>query len=131
MKRKANGHILALLWALCCICCAFAGECSALEVDSEAAWHTPGLYANLTIDDPWLTEPYGHLIYKGLLNEMEKADFHTTIAFIPWNYDRSEDEVAALFREHPDRFSVCIHGNNHDHREFYKYKTNLRDPWLA
>ena len=131
MKRKANGHILALLWALCCICCAFAGECSALEGDGEAAWHTPGLYANLTIDDPWLTEPYGHLSYLGLLNEMERANFHTTVAFIPWNYDRCEDDVAALFREHPDRFSVCIHGNNHDHREFYKYKTNLRDPWPA
>ena len=62
---------------------------------------------------------------------MEKANFHTTIAFIPWNYERSEDEVVTLFREHPDRFSVSVHGNNHDHYEFYKYKTNLRDLWPA
>lgn len=97
----------------------------------ERCWHSPGHYANLTIDDPWPTEPYGHLSYTGLLKEMEKANFHTTIAFIPWNYDRSEPDVVSLFRDHPDRFSICIHGNNHDHYEFYKYETNIKDPWPA
>ncbi len=84
----------------------------------ERGWHSVGHYANLTIDDPWLREPYGHLSYKALLGEMEKHNFHTTIAFIPWNYDRSEAEVVSLFRSHPERFSVCIHGDNHDHKEF-------------
>jgi len=84
----------------------------------DRGWHALHHYANLTIDDPWLREPYGHLIYKGLLKEMEKHDFHTTIAFIPWNYDRSEAEVISLFRSHPERFSICIHGDNHDHKEF-------------
>jgi len=84
----------------------------------ERGWHAIHHYANLTIDDPWLREPYGHLSYKGLLKEMEKHDFHTTIAFIPWNYDRSEAEPISLFRSHPERFSICIHGDNHDHKEF-------------
>ncbi len=84
----------------------------------ERGWHALHHYANLTIDDPWLREPYGDLSYKGLFKEMEKHDFHTTIAFIPWNYDRSEAETASLFRNHPDRFSICIHGDNHDHKEF-------------
>jgi hypothetical protein len=84
----------------------------------EYAWHSVGHYANFTIDDPWLTEPYGPVSYSGLLAEMEKVKFHTTIAFIPWNFDRSQLEVVNLFREHPDKFSICIHGNNHDHREF-------------
>jgi len=97
----------------------------------EQCWHPPGYYANLTIDDPWLTEPYGHLSYKGLLEQMEKVDFHTTIAFIPWNYDRSEMEVVSLFKGHEDRLSICVHGNNHDHYEFYKYETNDVDPWPA
>ena len=87
----------------------------------DGAWHLPGLYANLTIDDPWLTEPYGNLGYQALLNEMEKHKFHTTIAFIPWNYDRSQSQVVSLFRSHPDRYSLCIHGNNHNHREFGAY----------
>ena len=30
--------------------------------------------------------------YKGLLQEMQKVNFHTTIAFIPWNFDRSRPE---------------------------------------
>ena len=84
----------------------------------ERGWHALHHYANLTIDDPWLREPYGDLSYKGLLQEMEKHDFHTTIAFIPWNYDRSETEAVAFFRNHPERFSICIHGDNHDHKEF-------------
>ncbi len=93
----------------------------------ERGWHSVGHYANFTIDDPWLTEPYGRLSYSGLLAEMEKAKFHTTIAFIPWNFDRSQPEVVRLFRGHPDQFSICIHGNNHDHREFYKYEAGLID----
>ncbi len=54
---------------------------------------------------------------------MEKHNFHTTIAFIPWNYDRSEARVVKLFRNHPDRFSISIHGDNHDHGEFENPKS--------
>jgi hypothetical protein len=89
----------------------------------EFAWHSPHSMANFTIDDPWLTEPYGYLSYRALLREMEKHNFHTTIAFIPWNFNRSQSEVAALFRDHSDRLSIAIHGNNHDHKEFDEYKT--------
>lgn len=84
----------------------------------EYGWHLVRHYANLTIDDPWLVEPYGHLEYKALLTQMQQHNFHTTIAFIPWNYDRSREEVAELFRENPERYSICIHGDDHDHQEF-------------
>ncbi len=97
----------------------------------DRCWHSLGDYANLTIDDPWLIEPYGHLNYKRLLEEMGDHNFHTTIAFIPWNYDHSEPDIVSLFRDNPDRFSICIHGNNHDHYEFYKYEKVLGDPWPA
>ena len=70
-------------------------------------WHAPAHYANLTIDDPWLRQPYGYVDYKGLLEEMEKHNFHTTIAFIPWNYERSQPEVVSLFKSHPERFSIA------------------------
>jgi hypothetical protein len=86
-------------------------------------WHALHHDANLTIDDPWLREPYGHLDYKDLLAEMERHNFHTTIAFIPWNYDRSEAPVIALFHSHPERFSICVHGDNHDHKEFDDYQS--------
>lgn len=88
----------------------------------DRGWHALHHYANLTIDDPWLREPYGHLNYRHLLAEMDKHRFHTTIAFIPWNYDRSEPDVVSLIRNHPDRYSICIHGDNHDHKEFTDYR---------
>lgn len=89
----------------------------------ERAWHSPHHYANLTIDDPWLREPYGYLDYSGLLEEMKKHGFHSTVAFIPWNYDRSQPKVVSLFRDHSDRFSICVHGDNHDHKEFTDYRS--------
>jgi len=101
----------------------FAGGCH--------CWHRDSDFANLTIDDPWLTEPYGFLNYQGLLTQMQKARFHTTIAFIPWNYDRSSDKVVTLFREHPEHYSICVHGNNHDRWEFYRYHTTATDPLPA
>lgn len=87
----------------------------------DRAWHSPAPYANLTIDDPWLREPYGYVNYEHLLAEMNKHNFHTTIAFVPWNYDRSQPAVVSLFRRHSDRYSISMHGNNHDHREFGLY----------
>jgi hypothetical protein len=90
----------------------------------DYGWHSPGHYANLTIDDAWLIQPFGYLDYKALLVEMEEHNFHTTAAFVPWNFDRSRPEVVALFKSHPDRYSICVHGNNHAHREFGEYRTN-------
>jgi len=89
----------------------------------ERGWHAPHHYANLTIDDPWLRQSYGYVNYKGLLEEMDRHDFHTTIAFIPWNYDRSDPGVVSLFRNHPERLSIAIHGDNHDHAEFTDYRS--------
>ena len=84
----------------------------------EHVWHSPGDYANFTIDDLWLREPYGHVNYEQLLREAELHNFHATMAFIPWNFDRSQPKMTSLFREHPNRLSICIHGNNHVHQEF-------------
>ena len=84
----------------------------------DHAWHSPGAYANFTVDDLWLREPYGHVNYEQLVAEATQHKFHTTIAFIPWNFDRSQPGVVSLFREHPDRLSIAIHGNDHIHQEF-------------
>jgi len=90
----------------------------------EYAWHSPGAYANFTIDDLWLREPYGHVSFPALLEQAQQHGFHATIAFTPWNFDRSQPAVAALFRKHPDRLSICIHGNNHIHQEFGPFSTH-------
>jgi hypothetical protein len=93
----------------------------------EMCWHSSKHFANLTIDDPWLTEPYGYLNFRELLGQMKAHNFHTTIGFIPWNYDRSTQQVVDLFKNNPDRYSICIHGNNHDHREFINYAPKMSE----
>lgn len=94
----------------------------------DRAWHTDHHYANLTIDDPTLVEPYGELSFVGLLKEMREHNFHTTIAFVPARGASSTPEVVSLFRANPDRYSLVQHGNNHDGYEFYKYNLAENDP---
>ena len=89
----------------------------------EYTWHTDQHLANFTVDDPWLHEPYGSLSFDKLARLSQVEPFHLTVAFIPWNYDRSEARVVSLFRRHPSIFSISIHGNNHDHEEFREQRT--------
>jgi hypothetical protein len=81
-------------------------------------------HASIIIDDPHLKENYGFLNYRKLLEMMDKHNFCTTIAFIPWNYNRTDKRIAALFRERPDRFSLCVHGCDHTKGEFGKTDLN-------
>jgi hypothetical protein len=97
------------------------------DVGGVRCWHSPGSLANLTIDDPWLIEPYGSLSFNGLLAEMERDRFHATIGFVPWNYDRSSKDVVELFRANPEFLSIAVHGNNHDRYEFYRYEARSGD----
>lgn len=76
------------------------------------------MYATIIIDDPLLRENYGFLNYKRLLDLMDKHNFHTSIAFIPWNYNRTDKRIATLFKARPDRFSLCVHGCDHTRGEF-------------
>lgn len=93
----------------------------------EEAWHSNHRYANLTIDDPALTEPFINLNYADLLGEMKAHDFHTTIAFIPARFEQTQQEVVNLFVASPNRYSLAQHGNNHDGYEFYKYQVTEDD----
>ncbi len=74
--------------------------------------------ACLIIDDPVLRPEYGCLNYELLLQAMRDHDFFTEIAFIPWNYGRSDPRTVRLFRDNPDRFALCVHGCNHSAGEF-------------
>src|SRR5439155_1932965 len=39
-------------------------------------------------------------------------------AFIPWNWRRTSPEVARLFRENSENYSVSVHGCDHTRAEF-------------
>lgn len=93
------------------------------RVGGDRLWQGSALFANLTIDDPFLVEPYGRLSFEKLVHEMDAHRFHATISFIPRNFDRNEQNTVSLFRSRPDRFSIAVHGNNHDRREFYRYSS--------
>jgi hypothetical protein len=58
---------------------------------------------------------------------MDKHNFFSTIAFIPWNYKRTDKKIAALFKERPDRFSLCVHGCDHTKGEFVATDLNYLD----
>lgn len=86
----------------------FGGEC----------WRPNQSHATFIIDDPLLRKNYGFLNYERLLRMMEEFNFHTSIAFIPHNYLRNSKSITQMFRDRPDRFSVCFHGNDHTAAEF-------------
>jgi len=58
------------------------------------------------------------LNYRDLLAKVDQTGATTTIGFIPWNYRRTNQGVAQLFRERSDRLSLCVHGCDHTNAEF-------------
>jgi hypothetical protein len=70
------------------------------------------------VDDPLLRRRHGFLRYDALLDASEGSNFAASLAFIPWNYKRSDPQVADLFRRHPGRLSLSIHGCDHTEGEF-------------
>jgi len=74
--------------------------------------------ACLIIDDPLLRPQYGCLDYAKLLKEMKLHNFFTEIAFIPWNYRRSDAKTVQLFLDNQDCYAICVHGCNHTRNEF-------------
>lgn len=85
---------------------------------ADDCWQPPETCACLVIDDPLLKPRYGYLKYRRLLDLMERVNFSTSIAFIPWNCDRSSRKIVRLFQENPGRLSLSVHGCDHTGGEF-------------
>jgi hypothetical protein len=88
------------------------------HVFGRRCWHGARKLGSLIIDDPLLTGRYGFLHYESLLKAMEQSQFATNLAFIPWNYRRSRTKVINLFKRHPARYSLSVHGCDHTRAEF-------------
>ncbi len=84
----------------------------------DRCWQPGKKLACFIVDDPLLHDRHGFLEFDTLLAAMEQEDFATNLAFIPWNYRRSHPRVAELFRRHPRRLSLSIHGCDHTKGEF-------------
>jgi len=87
-------------------------------VFGNLCWHNSNSQACLIIDDPLLRRKYGCLDYKQLLEAMDHSNFFTAIAFIPWNFRRTSKDSATLFKDRPDKYSLCVHGCDHTRCEF-------------
>jgi hypothetical protein len=85
---------------------------------AHSSWNAPESSACLVIDDPLLRTRYGFLRFRELLAVMKQIRFSTSIAFIPWNWRRSDPKVVQLFKDNPDNYSLCIHGCDHTAGEF-------------
>ena len=85
---------------------------------AETCWSAPETNACLVIDDPVLKSTHGFVNFQDLLSLMKRHKFSTNIAFIPWNWRRSNSEVVRLFRENPESYSISVHGCDHTRAEF-------------
>lgn len=74
--------------------------------------------ACIIIDDPLLHSNYGYLNYRKIISLMEKYNFYTTIAFIPWNYNNTDKQTAYLLIKNKDKLSICVHGCDHTREEY-------------
>jgi len=88
-------------------------------------WHNDRPRACLIIDDPLLKKRYGFLEYRRLFDVMRRQRFSASVAFIPWNYRRSNREVAGLFASNPAQASLCVHGCDHTWGEFETTATDV------
>src|SRR5258708_22071663 len=84
----------------------------------ERLWHNDTPRACFIIDDPLLKSRYGIFTYSKILEEVGSRKFSMSIAFIPWNYRRSNRDVAQMFASAPVFFSLCVHGWYHTRGEF-------------
>jgi hypothetical protein len=84
-----------------------------------SCWHAPESTAQLIIDDPVLSDRYGFLDYRTLMQSMQRCQYGTSIAFIPWNSWRtSRQDASRLLGEASSNLAICIHGCDHTNREF-------------
>jgi hypothetical protein len=86
--------------------------------------------ACLIIDDPLLQQRYGFLDFRELLQLMDDQTFTTSIAFIPWNWRRTNRSTVSTFQQNREKLSVCVHGCDHIGGEFSTRSAGKLDKML-
>lgn len=88
------------------------------HVFGARCWHSPEQFGCFIIDDPLLRKQYGFLRFEALVEAMDEHGFAASVAFIPWNFRRTQAATARLFKARSDRLSLCVHGCDHTEGEF-------------
>jgi hypothetical protein len=92
---------------------------------ADICWTGAETRGCLIVDDPLLKPRYGFLRFRDTLELMDSHNFTTTIAFIPWNWRRTNRQTVRQFQRRNDRLSLCIHGCDHTAGEFAARSTAL------
>ncbi|HET9010634.1 MAG TPA: hypothetical protein VFN38_02420 [Gemmatimonadaceae bacterium] len=93
------------------------------RVTGDIAYEPPPIRAALLFDDPNLRwRSYGHIDYRQLLRHAEEHGYHAAMAMIPLDASRPHAAAASMFRQHSERLSLVIHGNNHERLELMQPK---------
>lgn len=80
--------------------------------------------ASFMFDDPNLHwSSYGYVHYAHLLAQAERENFHVSFATIPLDAWYANPRTAKHFRDHPNRLSLLVHGNNHTKHELAREAT--------
>jgi hypothetical protein len=90
-------------------------------------WTSPETNACVIIDDPPLRPRYGFLDFGELLKLANEQTFAATIAFIPWNWQRTNRNTVAAFQKNSGKLSICVHGCDHTRGEFAARSADLLD----
>jgi hypothetical protein len=93
----------------------------------SVCWTSSETNACLIIDDPLLRPRYGCLDFGELLQLANMQRLATTIAFIPWNWQRTNRDTIAAFRQNSKKLSICVHGCDHTRSEFAARSSDLLD----
>jgi hypothetical protein len=97
---------------------------------ADECWRPCKAHASIIIDDPLLRRSYGFLNFEFLLRLADQHNFHTTIAFIPHNFQRNSFRITRMFQENAARLSICYHGNDHTEAEFASTDLSLLNTLL-
>ena len=74
----------------------------------------PPLRACFVIDDANIRfSSYGSICYRELAADAHEHGYHVAVATIPLDLTLPGHRAAAVFREHPRRLSLAVHGNDH------------------
>ncbi|HEY3862874.1 MAG TPA: hypothetical protein VGO59_13400 [Verrucomicrobiae bacterium] len=84
----------------------------------DRCWHGTHKEACFIVDDPLLRKRHGFLRYTALLEAMKQRAFSMSVAFIPWNCDRSDRQTVELFHRNSSRLTLSVHGCDHTRHEF-------------
>ena len=93
----------------------------------DICWRAPKTNACLIIDDPPLKAKYGFLDYRELLKLTDRQRIAVTIAFIPWNWRRTNRATVASIQKHNEKLSICTHGCDHSGGEFASRSSDRLD----